>query len=111
MTNIKCSIFSNDKLLGGSMRMKYQGDLFIKSKITVMNAQSLSILQQCFISREYVQVLIENREKTYLADCSIIGVSADNYTPLRKYHVLFGVEGIKEIEKENIENTNMKVVV
>lgn len=99
MANIECNIYSNKNLLGGSMRMNYQGDTHIKSNIKVVDAQSLSILQQCSDTKEYVQLIIKDKErhKKYIADCSIIDISMNGYDTFSKYSVLFGVETISEI--------------
>lgn len=99
MANIECNIYSNKNILGGSMRMNYQGNSYIKSKIKVVDAQSLSILQHCSATKEYVQLIIKDKDKQkkYVADCSVIDISTKDYNPLDKYPVLFGVETIREV--------------
>ena len=99
MANIECNIYSNNSILGGSIRMSYQSDSYIKSKIKVVDAQSLSILQQCFKNKEYVQLIIKdnNEQKKYVADCLVIAISSRDYHPFSKYPVLFRAETIREI--------------
>ena len=99
MANIECNIYSNDSILGGSIRLSYQGNSYIKSKIKIVDAQSLSILQQCFTTKEYVQLIINDRsrQKKYVADCSVAAISSRDYDPFSKYPVLFCVETITEV--------------
>ena len=99
MANIEFNVYSNNSILGGSIRMNHQGDSYLKSKVKVVDAQSLAILQQCFKNKEYVQLIINDigKQKKYVADCLVIAISSRDYNPFDKYPVLFRVEAITEV--------------
>lgn len=99
MANIEFNVYSNNNIIGGSTRMSHQGDSYLKSKVKVVDAQSLSILQNCFTNKEYVQLIIKDidKQKKYVADCLVIAISTRDYNPFSKYPVLFRVETISEL--------------